>query len=106
MIVKSAALLRQVAHDILSGLGATPAVAERVSTALVESNLAGHDSHGVMRLPFYASSIRAGKLNPAAELEVIRELPGTVLLDAGWNLGHYACAKAMTIAMDKARTQG
>ncbi len=106
MIVKSADALRQITHDILSKLGAPPDIAERVATALVESNLAGHDSHGVMRLLFYADSIRAGTLNPAGRLTVIRELPGTVLLDAGWNLGQYACAQAMQLAIEKARTQG
>jgi LDH2 family malate/lactate/ureidoglycolate dehydrogenase len=106
MIIKSAGAWRQTATEILLGLEAPPAVAARVASALVESNLVGHDSHGIMRLPFYAASIRAGTLHPAGQVEVIRELPGTIFLDCGWNFGHYACAQAMTMALDKARTQG
>jgi len=106
MIIKSAGGLHQLASDILRGLQAPPAVAERVATALVESNLVGHDSHGVMRLSAYADSIRAGTLNPAGQVEIIQETPGTVFLDCGWNFGHYACAQGMHLAIGKARTQG
>ncbi len=106
MIVKPAAELRQLVNDVLRALGAPPEVAARVAEALVESNLVGHDSHGVMRLPQYVDAIRAGTLNPAGRVVVIQELPSTVFLDCGWNFGHYACAQGMQLAIDKARTQG
>ncbi len=106
MIVKPAGALRQMVNQILSALDAPPAVAERVAAALVESNLVGHDSHGVMRMPQYVDAIRAGSLHPAGRVEIIRETPGTVFLDCGWNFGHYACAQGMQLAIDKARTQG
>jgi uncharacterized oxidoreductase len=106
MILRPADDLRRLVNDMLRGLGAPEDVAARVSTALVESNLAGHDSHGVMRMPQYAAAVRDGSLNPAGRLEVVRDLPGTVFLDCGWNLGHYACYRGMQLAMAKARTQG
>jgi uncharacterized oxidoreductase len=106
MILKSAGELQSLVAATLRALEAPAAVAERVAHALVESNLAGHDSHGVMRLPQYAAAIRAGTLNPAGRVEVIHELPAAVFLDCGWNFGHHACALGMQRAMDKARTQG
>ena len=106
MIVKPASELRQMVNQVLRALDAPPAVAERVAAALVESNLVGHDSHGVMRMPQYVDAIRAGSLQPAGRVEIIREMAGTVFLDCGWNFGHYACAQGMQLAIDKARTQG
>ena len=106
LIVRPAAELRALVSGILLGLGATDVVAARVSNALVESNLVGHDSHGVMRVPMYTAAIRAGTLNPAGALTVVSETPATVFLDCGWNLGHYACAEAMQRVLAKAATQG
>ncbi|MCC7362527.1 MAG: Ldh family oxidoreductase [Anaerolineales bacterium] len=106
MIVRPAAELRALATGILLGLGAPEAVAGRVATALVESNLVGHDSHGVMRVPMYTAAIRAGTLDPAGALTVVAETPATLFLDCGWNLGHYACAEAMRRVMEKAAAMG
>ena len=106
MIVFSASVLYEYASSVLLKLGAPPPVATRVAEALVESNLVGHDSHGIMRMASYAEAIRAGTLNPAGEVETVRETAATVFLDCGWNFGHYACVQGLNAAMDKASTEG
>ncbi len=106
MITLPAFEIKQYVDAILQAAGCPPFVAQRVADALIESNLVGHDSHGLMRVPFYVDSIRAGTLNPHGEITVVRETPGTTLLDCGWNFGQVAAVEGMQRAIDKARTNG
>ena len=46
-----AANLKKFTSDVFVAAGATPSEAETVADCLVEANLAGHDSHGVLRVP-------------------------------------------------------
>ena len=48
--------LRKNGFEIFKAAGATDEEARTVSDLLVESNLAGHDSHGVLRIPQYVES--------------------------------------------------
>ncbi len=57
----SADYLRTLATAILEGLGAPVENARVVGDSLVEANLVGHDSHGVIRLPVYARLARDGR---------------------------------------------
>ena len=45
--------LTDVATAIFTATGATPANAEGVVSSLISANLAGHDSHGVIPIPYY-----------------------------------------------------
>ena len=91
---------------LLAAAGTPAAVAQRVAQALVESNLVGHDSHGVLRLPQYVEAIRGGTLHPAGELTVLRDRPATALVDCGWTFGQVAAQRGMQMAMDKAAVCG
>src|SRR5688572_8979635 len=82
--------LRDFAARILVAASTPAATAARVADALVESNLVGHDSHGVLRLPQYVKAIQAGTLNPAGELKIVREGLATALIDCGRNFGQLA----------------
>lgn len=106
MITVFAAELNRDVRAILNAAGCPQAVSSRVTDALVESNLVGHDSHGVMRVPFYVDAIRAGTLKPDGRIEIVSETPATTLLDCGWNFGQVAAARGMEIAIQKARTLG
>ncbi len=57
MPVLSANQLRNLGSDIFMALGASKEEAELVSSLLVEANLTGFDSHGVIRLPWYVKGI-------------------------------------------------
>src|SRR5258705_13976069 len=89
--------LRDFAGQILMAAGTPPDAAARVADALVESNLVGHDSHGVLRLPQYVKAIQAGTLNPAGELKVVREGLATALIDCGRNFGQVAAERGMAL---------
>jgi hydroxycarboxylate dehydrogenase B len=75
---------------ILGALGAPPDIAAEVGTHLVGANLAGHDSHGVQRLPQYAAQIAAGTLLPAARPAVLSDRGAVTVVDARRGFGHVA----------------
>ncbi len=78
-------------------------IADDVAEILVNSNLAGHDSHGVLRIPAYLQSISEGALDPAAESKVVNETANTLLVDGNGGFGHYTARMAMNLAIEKAK---
>ena len=65
--------LRSAASRIFVAMGAPEDIAEHVATSLVESNLAGHDSHGVIRIPTYVARASRGLCRPAARPSAPRD---------------------------------
>ena len=106
MVIIPAAHLRTQVQRIFLGYGASESVAQRLAHSLVESNLVGHDSHGVLRVPEYAERIRAGTLALDGRIEVVRETAATALIDCRWNLGQIALPQGMELAIRKARNVG
>ncbi len=98
--------LRDLASRILVAAGASAEDAELVAGNLVESNLVGHDSHGIIRLPRYIKAIGAGGIDVNARPRVVTETPGTLVIDGGWGFGQRAATMAMDLAIEKARAQG
>lgn len=106
MITIPATDLRSYVASILRAANAAEPIAQRLADSLVESNLVGHDSHGVLRVPEYIERIQAGMLKLNGEVEIVRETAGTALVDCGWNLGQVAVPQGMELAMRKARSNG
>lgn len=86
--------------------GAAPDVAARVSQHLVNSNLVGIDSHGVIRLTDYVSWVQEGKAAPDNRVEILNDQGGTALLDAHFTFGPVAASQAAQMAAGKARKLG
>lgn len=103
MLLVSAKDLKNRIHEIFCAASTTPSIAERVTDSLVESNLTGHDSHGVIRIPSYIEAIRKGTLQPNGQIQVVRESATTALLDCGWTFGQVACCRGMEVSIAKAR---
>jgi uncharacterized oxidoreductase len=102
-ILLSAPYLHALTRRLFEAAGAPSAIAHTVAGILVGSNLAGHDSHGVLRVPAYLRMIETGSLQPAAEPQVVQEGPGRLMIDGQNGFGHYTAQRAMTLAIEKAR---
>lgn len=79
--------LEQYAVALLAAGGATVEEAELVGKSLVNANLCGYDSHGVMRLPFYVQAMADGEVVSRAPLEVLNESSTRIVADAHWGFG-------------------
>src|SRR5438477_3294247 len=73
--------LKSLATTVFTAAGCPGHEAERVGHYLVEANLDGHDSHGVMRIPPYVQWIRAGKILPDKKLRIVFENDAIVVAD-------------------------
>lgn len=91
---------------ILSSWGMDPGITRTTADVMVETDLAGVDSHGISMLMDYDDSRRKGKLNLAAKARIVRESPVTALVDADAGLGHPASVFGMDLAIAKAKVTG
>jgi len=105
-IVVPAAELTALASGILRSCGVPPPDAEFVARSLVEADLRGVPSHGVLRLPRYARELREQVTNPQPRLRVLDEGPAYALVDGDGGLGPLVGRYAMQVAMAKARESG
>ena len=64
--------LLEFSANLIEAMGSPRENALIVARHLVEAQLAGHDSHGVIRLPQYHSHVREGKVKPGAKVEIVR----------------------------------
>jgi LDH2 family malate/lactate/ureidoglycolate dehydrogenase len=99
----TASQLRNLGIRVFEALGTPSGEARRVADSLVKANLAGHDSHGVMRIPQYVEAIKRGQIKPGAKMEVVRETPSTTLIDGKWGFGQVIAEKGTKMAIEKAR---
>ena len=98
-----ASYLHSITRRIFVAAGATRHVADDVAEILVNANLAGHDSHGVLRIPAYLRGIESGGLVPDAEPETVKETANTMFFDGKQCFGHYTARQAMNRAIEKAK---
>lgn len=104
-IVSERELLR-FATDLLQTGGIGPAPAAVVADSLIQANLRGHDSHGVMRIPFYVAKVKDGSVNPAATLALEKESAAAIVADGGWGLGQVLVQDLMQRLIAKAQVTG
>jgi LDH2 family malate/lactate/ureidoglycolate dehydrogenase len=98
--------LEETCTGILASLGLDPAPAGLVARTLVEADLRGVHSHGVLLMPAYARRLQAGGFNPRPRLRLIRESAATAVLDGDGGFGQVVAEAAMGIAIEKARASG
>jgi uncharacterized oxidoreductase len=98
--------LTQITNDLLLAVGSSESHAEIVSEHLTNANLAGHDSHGFIRIIQYVREINEGDINPTAEPAVLKETSTTAQLDGKSTFGQVAMTAALEVGMAKARENG
>jgi len=69
---------------------------------LIEADLRGVYSHGVVRFPIYVKRILDGGASPKASMSILRETRTTAVVDGDNGLGHLVGVKAMQLAIEKA----
>ncbi len=73
---------------------------------LIRADLRGVETHGMLRLPIYLDRIRRGLVAVHPPLRPRRVMPAASHLDGGNGLGFVVGTRAMTEAVEIARTQG
>lgn len=98
--------LHQIGTELLIASGVTPEDTLCVVDHLVDSNLFGHDSHGVIRYPEYVKAIQTGRFQARGDIQIVKETPCTAVVDNGGALGQVGGTFAIQLAMKKAKQYG
>jgi uncharacterized oxidoreductase len=106
MLLFQAARLEEFSNALFLAAGVSADNARVVAASLVAANLRGHDSHGVMRIPYYVAATKERRLNPGADLKVTAETAATVLCDAGWGFGQVQAQRLLRLLVPKAKSVG
>jgi L-2-hydroxycarboxylate dehydrogenase (NAD+) len=103
--IPAAALAAFIARTFTAA-GLPPDDAQVLAGLMVEADLRGSDTHGVIRLPLYVRRIRAGGVNAKPDIRVISDRPSAALIDGDNGMGHLVMRRAAHLAIDKAKTTG
>lgn len=90
---------------IFQAAGAPEEHAIVVADVLIDNHLAGHDSHGILRIPEYIRSIRAGEIVPTARPQVLQEGTAHALVKGNWAFGQVTGFFAADLAIAKAKRE-
>jgi len=104
--ILKAEYLEELTAAIFQKHGAPETEARVVARLLVEADLMGLHSHGILRIPQYVGDIRQGTIIPGAELKVKQQTPTAILVDGQWNFGQVGASRAVELAVACAREQG
>ena len=97
--------LHQVTTAIIRAAGAHELYALQVADVLIDNHLAGHDSHGILRIPEYVKSVQAGEIVPTAVPSILEESATSALISGNWAFGQVTGIFAADLAVKKAKRE-
>jgi uncharacterized oxidoreductase len=98
--------LVRLSQSLFEAAGVPAEDAGVVARSLVDANLCGHDSHGVMRVPQYLGFLRTGVYKSGVQLTVLSETPAVVTADGQWGLGQVQAYRLLNLMIPKAKALG
>jgi LDH2 family malate/lactate/ureidoglycolate dehydrogenase len=105
-VIVAASELSALVARLFAAAGVSPQSAQTVAEALVDADLDGQASHGVMLVDMYLDRIRKGSVSTTAEAVTVSDNGAAVVLDARHALGHVTGDQAMRLAVERARKFG
>jgi len=102
MPYKPEAVERLVAA-IFARAGSRDEEARTVARHLVEANLVGHDSHGVVRVPSYIDWLRKDMVRANQSARIVFETDTVAVIDGQFGFGQVIGEQAMAAGISKAR---
>jgi uncharacterized oxidoreductase len=102
----TASSLHRLVCSIFKSAGSEPREAGLIADQLVDANLCGHDSHGVIRIPGYIEQMRAKRLLPNKRAKIVANFGATTILDGQLGFGQVIGHEAMTIGIEASAEHG
>lgn len=103
--IEAAALARLVAA-IFAASGSDAVEAEALADHLVEANLVGHESHGVIRVAKYLDWQRRGLVRANQHARIVDERGAVLTIDGDLGYGQIIAKEAMALGIERARRHG
>jgi len=98
--------LRAYCAQLFQAVGMPADQADLLSDTLVEADLRGVHSHGVIRVPDYLKSLQEGRHNPQPNIKIVMDTATLTLIDGDNGLGQVPSVRAMELAIHKAKASG
>jgi uncharacterized oxidoreductase len=98
--------LTHLATELFVAAGVPHEDAALVANSLVDANLCGHDSHGMLRVPQYLEFIKQDIFKPGAAFTVLSETPAVLAADGNWGLGQVQAHRLLKKLLEKAGALG
>jgi uncharacterized oxidoreductase len=105
-VLVAADALEATVHDIFVAAGCASEEAALIARELIGANLAGHDSHGVVRVPLYLSWMKAGYVLPGQSVDVVTDGGAFVVLDGQFGFGQTIATQAVALGIERAQRNG
>lgn len=102
----SARLLREFTADLFSASDVPASDAVLIAKSLVDANLCGHESHGVIRILEYVELLAEGSLKKDAELQINSETPALAVCDGQFGFGQIQMRRLIDKLLPKAEQLG
>ncbi len=100
------AVLRDFSVGIFVAAGMRLGDAQALSDNLVDSDLHGVSTHGMVRIPGYLAQLESGDVDPRATAELEQRAPASAIVNGGGTFGAIGGTLAMTWAIDAAAESG
>ncbi|MEM7534262.1 MAG: Ldh family oxidoreductase [Chloroflexota bacterium] len=97
------ATLNEFTTSIFAATGLPEEQAQTAANHLVESNLMGHPSHGVMHVPGYTKALLSGGIQPVGGQTIVRQTPVSQVIDANRSFGVVYTYETMQTAVNIAK---
>ena len=94
--------LQEFTTTVFNKLGVPLEDAKIAADILITADQRGIGSHGLQRFKRYTNGLKAGVMEPIADIKVLKETPNTLLISGGDGLGQVVGYKAMKLVIDKA----
>ncbi len=105
-ITVPADILRQLVTDTFAAAGCSAEEAERIGRYLTASNLSGHESHGILRVPRYLHWLGEGNITRDQTITVASENDVLAVVDGNFGFGQTVGPQAVRLGMEKAAKNG
>ncbi len=98
--------LHSFLRQIFDKVGISDEHSELVAQLLIDTDLRGVVSHGVLQVERYVRGWQEGTCNRSPEIEVLKEGPATAALNGDGGLGYIVATRAMEMAIERAESIG
>lgn len=98
--------IREKVERIFRNEGVDENTAKTVTTVLIDTEMKGVKTHGLLRVPYYVECLRSGGILPEGDIEVITDTPSMALVSGKGGLGIAVAEKATKLAVEKAKNTG
>ena len=100
------AFIEELVGKLFLNAGCSVEESTRIAKSLVDANLTGHDSHGIIRVTRYLDWLKQGVQVADQEVEVLVDNDSLLLVDGSYGMGQTVGPQAVELGIERAREYG